>query len=90
MHRSICYSQMERAAAERQYARLHEDAPWHDGTFTSWRKEPSASHPYHFQDGVTVFISTVDLAPGDNFLIDTKASPARPVNVESPTVESGE
>ena len=67
---------MERAAAERQYARLHEDAPWHDGTFTSWRKEPSASHPYHASDGA-VFISTVDLTPDDKFLTDAKASPVR-------------
>ena len=68
---------MERVAAARQYERLHEDAPWHDGTFTSWRKEPSASHPYRADDGVTIWVASVDLNPDDEFTTKRDASPVK-------------
>lgn len=66
--RLICYKTMDLAAADRQYAALHEDAPWHDGTFTSWVEERDAGHPYHYSDGVRIWVSDVDYSPGDDFL----------------------
>lgn len=57
------------------YADLHKDAPYHNGTFGSWVKERSASHPYHFSDGVTFGVAGEDLAPHDKFTTDEYASP---------------
>lgn len=59
---------MEQAAAEWRYAELHKDLPFHDGTFTSWAKERSLSHPYHLSDGVSVWVAESDLTPHDHFL----------------------
>lgn len=73
--RRICYAERERAAAERAYERLHKDAPYHDGTYQSWAKEASDSHPYHFSDGVTIGVAPTDLNPGDEFTTDRDASP---------------
>jgi hypothetical protein len=59
---------MDLAAAKRRYAALHEALPFHDGSFKSWVKERSDSHPFHFSDGVQVWVSDVDYSPDDNFL----------------------
>ena len=59
---------MERTAAARRYASLHEDKPFHDGTFTSWSDKASDSHPYMFTDGVTLWVAQSDLSPHDHFL----------------------
>jgi hypothetical protein len=66
--RSICYATMEREAAVRTYQRLHEALPYHDGKFSSWSKNASASYPYHFMDGVVIFTALEDLNPKDSFL----------------------
>jgi hypothetical protein len=67
-HRTVCVSAMEAARANRRYDQLHKDLQYHDGTFTSWGKNPSAEHPYHFRDGVTISVTPVDLSPDDDFL----------------------
>lgn len=67
-------------AAERQYDKLHEDTPFHDGTFKSWRKEFSRSHPYHYLDGVQIWMAQVDVQPWDEFLSDVNASPVEPTD----------
>jgi hypothetical protein len=59
---------MEAAAANAMYADLHEKRPYHDGTFSSWSAKRSRSHPYHFNDGVTISAARVDLSPDDEFL----------------------
>lgn len=63
---------MERAAAERLYAELHGEKyggyAWHDGTFQSWAKDRSSSNPYHFEDGVTIWVADVDVDPDNDFL----------------------
>ena len=59
---------MQTAGAQRLYHLMHKDKPFHDGWFTSWAKEPSRSHPFHFEDGVSIWVSSVDLTPDDNFL----------------------
>lgn len=59
---------MDQAAADRKWAALHEKAPWHDGSFTSWVAERSDSHPYHMNDGVRIWVDTTDWNPDDQFL----------------------
>lgn len=66
--RTVCYAEMVRDAVERKYERLHEHAPYHDGTFESWAKEPSVEHPYHFKAGVTIWVADHDVNPDDDFL----------------------
>jgi len=63
---------MEHAAAERRYKKLHEALPFHDGTFESWAKEASRSHPYHFLDGVRIYVAPADVNPDDAFLSDPR------------------
>lgn len=63
---------MERAAAEWRYDSLHEDAPYHDGTFPTnpdrWSVKRTADFPYHYRDGVTLWVAEADLSPHDHFL----------------------
>lgn len=59
---------MDEAAASWRYEQLHKDVPYHDGTFKSWARERSSSHPYHFRDGVRIWVAPEDLAPDDDFL----------------------
>lgn len=66
--RTICYASMEAASANALYDKRHDALPFHDGTFESWAKHRTPSHPYHFRDGVTVWVHTEDLAPDDDFL----------------------
>lgn len=66
---------MERAATNSAYAKLHEKAPYHDGTFRSWAKEWSPKHPYHYNDGVSIGVADRDLTPHDAFTTEADASP---------------
>jgi hypothetical protein len=66
---------MERAAANSAYAKLHEKAPYHDGSFQSWAKDWSTSHPYHYNDGVSIGVADHDLTPWDAFTTERDASP---------------
>lgn len=59
---------MAAQAANRQYDALHEAKPFHDGTFTVWTKERSEATPFHYRDGVTIWVSPDDLTPDDDFL----------------------
>lgn len=69
---------MEREAAVAAYAALHEDEPYHDGTFTSWAKERGRSHPYHYSEGVKIVVTDANLAPDDKFTTDPNARPTPP------------
>ena len=64
----VCWPAAQQAAAERLYALLHEDKPFHDGSFTKWAKEPSRGFPFHYLDGVSIWLSPVELNPDDDFL----------------------
>lgn len=70
--RAICYSTMETEAAQARYRDLHEAAPYHDGTFpddpSAWSATRSETHPYHFGEGVTIWVAPVDLNPHDHFI----------------------
>jgi hypothetical protein len=59
---------MELSAANRRYDAKHEEKPYHDGTFSKWTVEPTKKTPYHYRDGVSVFVSATDLNPEDDFL----------------------
>lgn len=59
---------MQLEAAKRLYEKRHKDQPYHDGTETIWAEEPSQLTPFHFSDGVTIWLSREDLTPEDDFL----------------------
>lgn len=80
---------MEAEAARAAYEALHEAAPYHDGTFTSWAKERSESHPYRYSAGVSINVATVDYSPDDPFTTERDASPSGSLAEESPG-EQGE
>lgn len=66
--RDVCWPAAQLAAVNRLYDLLHEDAPYHDGTFERWAKEPSREYPFHYRDGVTIWLSATDLTPDEDFL----------------------
>lgn len=76
--RHICYRTMQIEAARRRYADLHKERPYHDGSFKVWAKEASPDFPFHYDDGVTQWLATEDLAPWDMYLEREAASPVRP------------
>lgn len=59
---------MAQSAANRKYDALHESRPFHDGAFGEWSEKRSDKTPYHYRDGVTVWVSDLDLTPHDHFL----------------------
>jgi hypothetical protein len=59
---------MQRAAAARRYEALHEERPYHDGNFRRWFKDPGPNSPFHFRDGVTIWVASTDVNPEDDFL----------------------
>lgn len=75
---------MELAAANRTYDRLHKEKPFHDGSWGSWRKEPSRSHPYHYRDGITLTVGREDTEPSGEFLTDVNAKPGGVVDGDPP------
>lgn len=70
--RKICFKAMEQAALDWRYGQLHEDAPFHDGTFpedpADWSATRTTATPYHYLDGVSLWVSQHDLTPEDKFL----------------------
>jgi hypothetical protein len=59
---------MDLAAAEWKWASLHEKEPFHDGSFEDWVKERSDSHPFHYSDGVRIWVADVDYEPEGTWL----------------------
>lgn len=66
---------MQEKAAQRRWEILHQERPYHDGSFESWSKEPSLSHPFKYDDGVMIWVSKDDLSPDDDFL-EQKSAPS--------------
>lgn len=66
--RYICYASMEKQAAAARYQELHEDRPYHDGSFSSWSDRRTREHPYRFDEGVSIGVALVDHNPDDDFL----------------------
>jgi hypothetical protein len=71
------------------YDRLHDERPFHDGSFQNWAKESSAEFPFHYRDGVTIVLFDHDANPGDEFTTDESADP-RSVAAEQLVGEVGE
>lgn len=59
---------MALAAANWLYDQRHEEMPFHDGTFESWTEKRSRTHPFHYRDGVSIWVSKYDLTPDDNWI----------------------
>ncbi len=51
---------------------MHEKRPFHDGTFptdpAAWAEKATREHPYHYRDGVSIYVAAEDLDPDDDFL----------------------
>ncbi len=75
---------MELQAAQAAYDRLHEDRPYHNGTFTDWAEKADELHPYRYTDGVTIDVADFDLDPDDHFMDDEFAQPRQLVAEQSP------
>ena len=54
--------------ADRAYGEKHKDKPFHNGREKGWAKSHSVKTPFHFRDGVRVWVSLHDLTPDDSFL----------------------
>lgn len=59
---------MQLAAVNAMYDDLHREKPFHDGTERIWTAERSALTPFHYRDGVSIWLSETDLTPDDDFL----------------------
>lgn len=69
--RSVCYADMNAAAARRIYDELHGEGShmlFHDGSFEVWSPRFSTGMPFKHDDGVSIWMSTEDLSPDDDFL----------------------
>lgn len=66
--RTVCWATANQLAATRRYELLHEQLPYHDGTFDNWSKHYSADTPYRFDDGVTIWVAPIDYGSGGDFL----------------------
>ncbi|UUW88404.1 hypothetical protein [Pimelobacter simplex] len=88
-YRRICYASMEVRAAEDAYADLHEKAPYHDGTFTSWNTKRTTEFPFHHSHGVNFGVAREDLTPWDTFTTERDASPIPPSPGGQPEAGAG-
>lgn len=50
------------------YDKRHEDQPFHDGKELIWSDKPTKVTPFHYRDGVTIWLSPTELNPDDKFL----------------------
>jgi hypothetical protein len=65
--RTICYAEMATAQVRWQWEQLHGDQ-FHDGSFEAWSKSRSAAFPFAADDGTSLWVSTENLTPDDDFL----------------------
>lgn len=79
----ICWPTAQLVAAAQLYFDKHAEAPFHDGSFERWSKERSADFPFHMEDGVTFWLSPVELSPGDDWLGGSVAQDALDDDAES-------
>ena len=54
--------------APRLYDDLPEKKPYHDGTIRRWSEVRGWDFRFHYLDGVTIWLSPVELDPNDDFL----------------------
>lgn len=58
---------MEREAANWRFDEIHKDEPFHNGA-GDYSAKRSLEFPYHYRDGVNVWVSSEDLGLGGDFL----------------------
>lgn len=66
--RVICWPSAQLEATKRRYQMLHEKKPYHDGTFKRWVEDASLDYPFHAFDGVSFWLSPVDIPDDDDWL----------------------
>ena len=59
---------MQLRAVEQLYLQLHDEAPFHDGSFKRWSKKRSFDFPYRADEGVAFWLAETDVNPDDDFL----------------------
>lgn len=64
----VDFAEMSQKAAQWMWESKHEKEPYHDGSFTNWAKDRSSQFPFHRDDGVTIWVSRLDLTPDDDFI----------------------
>lgn len=65
---TVDYAEMAREAASAFYEAKHKDAPYHSGTREEWSKTRSRRFPFHFRDGVRIWVSKYDLTPDADWI----------------------
>lgn len=65
--RTICYLTQEREAANWLFDEIHADKPFHNGA-GEYSAKRSRAFPYHYRDGVNVWVSSEDHDPDGDFL----------------------
>lgn len=61
----VCWPTATLEANKALLAKRMEDAPYHDGQFESWSKKRSTTHPFHYLDGVSIWVSRQE--PGEDY-----------------------
>lgn len=66
--RHVCYATREREAADRRYGEKHKAKPFHNGKDAGWSKDSANHAPYHFREGVRIYVAPYDVNPDDGFI----------------------
>lgn len=65
---------MQLEAVKGLYGERHKKQPYHDGKFLIWGEHRTKLTPFHYTDGVTIWLSREDLTPDDDFLGNVRRS----------------
>lgn len=64
----VCWPSAQLAAAQALYADQHMERPYHDGSFQSWSKERTRAYPFHYRDGVSMYLAPIEMDPDNQWL----------------------
>lgn len=73
--RTVCYADMARQQVQWKWDQLHgpdSHEQFHDGSFKVWSPNRTDGTPVAADDGVSLWVSTEDLTPDDDFLDDKR------------------
>ena len=70
--RRVCHATRAERAVNARYDAIHKELPYSNLDGTVWGEERSEATPYHYRDGVTITVTTVDYTPDDDFLTDKR------------------
>lgn len=81
--RHVCYITVDREALNWQYDQTYEGL-FHDGTFTKWSEERTEEFPNTARDGVTLWVSSLEIDKHREWLVRPKdIKPAPPQSQSS-------